>query len=341
MPFRDLIDQRHAQALLRGALRSGRVSHAYLFVGPSGVGRLTAARAFAQALLCTEGGDDACGRCPACRKVGAGAHPDLRVISAGRSESGTERRAVGIDQIRELKREAAYGPYEGPRKVFVVEDAEAMRAEAANSLLKIVEEPPAGIVIILISESTTALLPTLVSRSQFVRFSFVPAPEIARALTERAGVPADRAAFLAAISGGRVGDALAAAAAGEAPFDRRAEVLRTLEVVERGDAVQRLDAAEAVAKQKDEIERWLDIALLWVRDVVVWQETQDAAQLANVDARAEVVAWASRTSPAGLRRTAAAIEEAKANLRRNLNPRLVLETLFACMELGAPAAPRR
>jgi len=341
VPFRDLIDQRHAQALLRGALRSGRVSHAYLFVGPSGVGRLTAARAFAQALLCAEGGDDACGRCPACRKVVAGAHPDLRVISAGRSETGAERRAVGIDQIRDLKREAAYGPYEGSRKVFVVEDAEAMRAEAANSLLKIVEEPPQGIVIILISESTTALLPTLVSRSQFVRFSFVSAPEIARALTERAGVPPDRAAFLAAISGGRVGVALAAAAAGEAPFDRRAEVLRTLELVERGDAVQRLDAAEAVAKQKDEIERWLDVALLWVRDVVVWQEAGEAAQLANLDARAEVVAWAARTSPAALRRTAAAIEEAKTNLRRNLNPRLVLETLFARMDLGAPATPRR
>ena len=341
MPFRDLIDQRHARALLQGALRSKRVSHAYLFVGPSGVGRLTTARAFAQALLCVSGGDDACGRCPACRKVIAGTHPDLRIISAGRSESGAERRAVGIDQIRELRREAAYGPYEGPRKVFVVEDAEAMRAEAANSLLKIVEEPPSGIVIVLISESVTALLPTLVSRSQLVRFSFVPAPAVARALTERAGVSEDRAVFLAALSGGRVGAALAAATAGDAPFDRRADVLRTLEVASCGDVVQRLDAAEAVARQKDGIEEWLDVALLWVRDVVVWQETGDPAQLANVDARAEVITWAARTAPAALRRAAAAIEEAKANLRRNLNPRLVLETLFAAMDLGVAETERR
>jgi len=341
MPFHDLIDQRHAQALLRGALRSGRVSHAYLFVGPSGVGRLTAARAFAQALLCASGGDDACGRCAPCHKVAAGVHPDLRVISPGRSESGAERRAVGIDQIRDLKREAAYGPYEAARKVFVVEDAEAMRAEAANSLLKIVEEPPPGIVMILIAESTTALLPTLVSRSQLIRFSFVSAAEIARALVERAGVPAERARYLAAISGGRVGAALAAAAAGEEPFERRAEVIRVLDVVARGDVVARLDAAEAVAKQKDEIERWLDIALLWVRDVVVWHEMADASALANLDARREVAVWAGRTVSERLRRTAAAIEEAKANLTRNLNPRLVLETLFARMELGPPAAAPR
>ncbi len=338
MPFRDLIGQRHARLLLQGALRSARISHAYVFVGPAGTGRLTTARAFAQALLCAEGGDDACDRCAACRKVRAGAHPDLRVISAGRTESGAERRAVGIDQIRELKREAAYGPYEGRRKVFIVEDAEAMRAEAANSLLKLVEEPPPGIVIILISESTEALLPTLVSRSQPVRFGFIPASEVVRVLRQQAGVPEDRAAFLAALSGGRVGRALAAAAAGEDPFERRAEVLRTLEVALRGDIIRLLDAAESVARQRDGIERWLDVALLWVRDVLAWQEAGDAAALANADARPEVVAWARRANPAALRTAAMAIETAKVDLRRNLNARLVLETLFATMASSVPAS---
>ena len=179
------------------------------------------------------------------------------------------------------------------------------------------------------------------SRSQLVRFSFVPTGEIADALVERFGVPADRARFLAALSGGRVGTAVAAAAAGDEPFDRRVEVLKTLDAVVRGDAVVRLDAAEAVARQRDEIERWLDIALLWVRDVVVWQETQDPAQLANLDSRPEVAAWAGWASSEGLRRAAAAIEEAKTDLGRNLNPRLVLETLFARLDLGTPAVPRR
>ncbi len=342
MPFRDLINQQHACSLLRGALRSGRIAHAYLFVGPSGVGRLTTARAFAQALLCSAGGDDACGRCAACHKAGSGTHPDLRILSpSGRTETGAERRAVGIDQIRELKRDAAYPPYEARWKVFIVEDAEAMRAEAANSLLKVLEEPLPGVIIILIAESIAGVLPTLVSRSQLVRFSFVSAPEIAHALTERAGVPAERARYLAALSGGRVGAALVAAGTGEEPFERRADVVATLAALGHGDVVARLDAAEAVARQRDAIERWLDVALLWIRDVVVWQETQDPALLVNLDSRPKIEEWAGRVPGEKLRRTAEAIEEAKANLRRNLNSRLVLEVLFIRLETGAAAPGAR
>jgi DNA polymerase III subunit delta' len=337
MPFRDLVNQQHAQIILRGALRSGHVSHAYLFVGPSGVGRTAAARAFAQALLCVTGADDACGECHACRRVAAGTHPDLRIISPGKSETGAERRAVGIDQVRDLKHEAGYPPYEAKWKVFIVEDADAMRAEAANSLLKVLEEPPQGMVIILIAESASAVFPTLVSRSQVVRFNFVSAPEIAQALVERAGIPAERARYLAALAGGRMGVALQAATAGEEPFARRAEVVRALREIERGDIVTRLDAAEAVSRQKDGVEPWLDIAELWFRDLLVWQETQDPALLVNLDARREIAEWAGRASPDGIRRAIEGIEEAKAHLGRNLNSRLVLESLFARLDTRARA----
>jgi DNA polymerase-3 subunit delta' len=333
VPFRDLVGQHHARLILQGALRSGRISHAYLFVGPIGVGRLAAARAFAQALLCAVGGDDACGVCGPCRKVVGGTHPDLRIIAPGRTESGAERRAVAIDQVRDLKREAAYPPYEGKWKIFVIDDTEQMRAEAANSLLKVLEEPPANTVIILLSESTEALLPTLVSRAQLVRFTLVPAPEIASVLVARAGVPADRARFLAAMAGGRVGAALEAAAAGEEPFAQRQEVLTTLWALEGGDAIGSLDAAEALARQKDEIERWLDIALLWFRDLAVWQALGDPALLTNLDHQRDVASRAGRARPEDLTGAVDAIEQAKAALRRNINPRLVLETLFT--RLGA------
>jgi len=340
VPFRDLVGQQHARLILQGALRSGRISHAYLFVGPVGVGRLAAARAFGQALLCAVGGDDACGMCGPCRKVIGGTHPDLRIIAPGRTESGAERRAVAIDQVRDLKREAAYPPYEGKWKIFVIDDTEQMRAEAANSLLKVLEEPPANTVIILLSESTEALLPTLVSRAQLVRFTLVPASEIAPVLVARAGVPADRARFLAAMAGGRVGAALEAAAAGDEPFARRQEVLTTLWALEGGDAIGSLDAAEALARQKDEIERWLDIALLWFRDLAVWQALADPALLTNLDHQRDVASRAGRARPEHLTGAVDAIEQAKAALRRNINPRLVLETLFTRLGAGMthPAA---
>jgi DNA polymerase III subunit delta' len=337
--FRDLVGQHHARRLLQAALRSGRISHAYLFVGPAGVGRLATARAFAQALLCAVGSDDACGVCGPCRKAAAGTHPDLRIIAPGRTEAGAERRAVAIDQVRDLKREAAYPPYEGKRKIFIIEDTEQMRAEAANSLLKVLEEPPADIVIILLSESTEALLPTLVSRAQLVRFTLVSAPEIVNVLT-RAEVPVERAGFLAAMAGGRVGAALQAAAAGEEPFARRQEVLTTLWALEGGDVIAGLDAAEAVAKQKDEIEHWLDIALLWYRDLAIWQSLGDPSLLTNLDHQREVSDRARRLRSDDLIRTIDAIEQAKAALRRNVNPRLVLETLFTQLGVAArhPAA---
>jgi DNA polymerase III subunit delta' len=376
MSFRDLIGQQHARILLQSALRSGRIAHAYLFVGPSGVGRLSAARAFAQALQCSRGGEDACGICGPCRKVAGGTHPDLRIITpgridaggehravvidqvrdlkhdriiaAGRTPAGGEHRAVIIDQVRDLKHDAQYQPYEGKWKIFILEEAEQMRAEAANSLLKVLEEPPPGIVIILIAESTEALLPTLVSRCQLVRFSLVPAADIAQALRARSGVPEARARFLAAISGGRVGAAVAAADAGggDDVFARRQEVLSTFRALEHGDAIAGLDAAESLARVKDtiksparikDIERWLDIALWWYRDLAIWQTTRDPAMLVNLDSRDEIAAWADRTPPDHISRMVQAIEEAKAALRRNVNPRLVLEGLFVVAGAGFPA----
>ena len=395
MSFGDLIDQQHARLLLQSALRSGRIAHAYLFVGPSGVGRLAAGRAFAQALLCSRGGEDACGICGPCRKVAAGAHPDLRIITpgridaggehraviidqvrdlkhdriiaSGRTPAGGEHRAVIIDQVRDLKHDARYQPYEGKWKIFILEDAEQMRAEAANSLLKVLEEPPPGIVIILIAESTEALLPTLVSRCQLVRFSLVAAADIAQALRARFGVPEARARFLAAISGGRVGAALAAAGAGgeDDIFARRQEVLSTFRALERGGVIAGLDAAESLARtgwspppppptepvrsqrandnvkspvRIKDIERWLDIALWWYRDLAIWQTTRDPALLVNLDSRDEIAAWADRTPPDHIPRVVQAIEEAKAALRRNVNPRLALEGLFAAGAVR-PAGP--
>lgn len=293
---------------------------------------MVTARAFAQALLCAAGGDDACGVCGPCRKVVGGTHPDLRIIAPGRTDTGAERRAVAIDQVRELKRDAAYPPYEGKWKIFIIEDTEQMRAEAANSLLKVLEEPPASTVMILLSESTEGLLPTLVSRAQLVRFTLVPAAEIVEALTARR-VPVTHAPYLAAMAGGRVGAALEAATAGEEVLARRNEVLRTLRAVEGGDVIAGLDAAEAVAKQKDEIERWLDVALLWFRDLAIWQAAGDPGLLTNLDRQADVAAGAGLVSAERLARTIDAIEQAKAALRRNINPRLILETLF--IQMGA------
>lgn len=169
--------QEKAKQILQHALRSGRVSHAYLFAGPVGTGKLQTALAFAQALFCTSGGDDACGECLECRKFEHGNQPDLHRISP-------DGQSVKLGQIQELQREMAYRTSDSSsRKVYIMEKADAMTPQAANSLLKFLEEPVSPTVAILLATHTGAVLPTIASRSQPVPFLPYSTEQMLEALT--------------------------------------------------------------------------------------------------------------------------------------------------------------
>ena len=171
----DLIrDQPRAVALLRRALDTDRVAHAYAFVGPPGAGRMTTALAFAQALLCPDAG---CGACQACRLAGLRQHPDLHVIAPTPPETNPRgARAIRIDAIRGLERQAALRPVMARRKLFVLDEAERMTGEAPEAFLKTLEEPPAGTVMILVLPRARTLPATVISRCQIVRFALRGAP---------------------------------------------------------------------------------------------------------------------------------------------------------------------
>jgi DNA polymerase-3 subunit delta' len=161
-------DQPRAVELLRRALASDRVAHAYAFVGPPGSGRTATALAFAQALLCQHGG---CGACRGCALVAARQHPDLHVIVPTPPEKNPRGpRAIRIDAIRELERRAALKPAVAPRAVFVLDDADRMTGETPEAILKTLEEPPARTVLILILPRARAVPATVLSRCQVVRF---------------------------------------------------------------------------------------------------------------------------------------------------------------------------
>ncbi|MDR7419515.1 MAG: DNA polymerase III subunit delta' [Armatimonadota bacterium] len=333
MTFRDVVNQDHAIMLLRGAVRSDKVGHAYLLVGPGGVGRRLVALAFAQLLNCAHADGDACGECTACRKIADGNHPDVRVLdisrglyieAPGKDYKGKE---IPVDQIRALRQEASYPPYEGRWKVFIVADAERMNPNSANSLLKILEEPPARVVFVLIAESSVALLPTIVSRCQLVRCSYLRTDEIERALTERWNVPRERARLLAILADGRLGRALEWAAS-EDRLEARNRLLDLLPALETGDPLVKLDAAETFAKQTDVLPDLLDLAVLWYRDLLVWKQLREPGLLTNADRQAQIAELAGRYTEAMLGARIEAIEAAKESLRRNVNPRLALEKLF-------------
>lgn len=201
MQWNDIIGHDEIIAGLTAMLASGRIPHALLFVGPEGIGKSTVARVLASALLCTDHESKPCGLCQSCRMAASGAHPDLLLVSPVGN-------AVKIDQIRQLVREAALTSYAaGQRRVAVIEGAESMTAQAANSLLKTLEEPPGDFVFILVSHAREKMLDTILSRCRLISFTPLYHSLLAKALTDK-GYEPEQADTAARLSSGRVGTAL-------------------------------------------------------------------------------------------------------------------------------------
>jgi DNA polymerase III subunit delta' len=177
MSFQSIRGQATAKRMLQNSLREDKISHAYIFSGPVGTGRKQMAIEFAKAIYCLNGDGDSCGECRECRKVEHGNHPDLYMIEP-------DGASIKIDQIRELQKEFSYKSASSSTKIYIVSEAETMTTQAANSLLKFLEEPVSQVVAILITENGHALLPTIQSRAQWISFTPMPRAEMTRILIE-------------------------------------------------------------------------------------------------------------------------------------------------------------
>lgn len=348
MPFDALLGQARAVSVLAAALRAGRVPHAYLFEGPEGVGRRMAALALAQALNCEAaagaegpslfgGGADqdpgargGCGVCRACRKIAAGQHPDVQTLAPeGQSGGGIYL----VDQIRGLARDLSFRPFEGRRKVAVLERAERLGPAAGNALLKTLEEPPAASHLVLLAPGRHHLLPTVASRCQAVTFRPLETADIV-AILEREGLPvgpdgrfdAPAARSAAALADGSAARAVALAA--EDGLAGRREWLERIGRLSRRRAEEIFEAAEALAGDKERLPAVLESLRGWLRDLVVTAAAPDAVPLVNGDlvesARREAAGRTVEELSAGLE----AVDAAEAALRRNANRTLVVERLL-------------
>ncbi len=199
--FPDIVGQNLALAILRRALVT-EAAHAYLFAGPVGVGKSDAAIEFAAGLICADNG---CGDCDACRRVRAGIHPDVETIAP-------EGTFILLDQVRAVNEDIVLRPFEATVRVYIVLGAETMNKEAANAVLKTLEEPPPHAHFILVSSYPEQLLPTIVSRCQRVPFGPTPAPLLTQHLVDRYGLPVSEAVAYARAAQGNLafGRALAA-----------------------------------------------------------------------------------------------------------------------------------
>lgn len=319
-----MIGHEWAVRLLQRSLERGQLSHAYLFLGPPRVGKATLAVALARAVNCT-GEAVPCGHCRSCRLIAAGRHPDVHLVEGG------EVRAIHIAQVRELQRQLALSPLEAKRRVVILTDFQGATPEAANCLLKTLEEPPKQVLLILTASHEGRLLPTIVSRCQPLWLQPPASEVIARGLVVRCAASPEEAAQLARLAAGRVGWAVEGVRDGELLRRRQAQLDRLAEVL-AADTVGRMRLARDLSSDADELPALLDLWLGWWRDLLLWR-TGCGDLACNVDQEAALQQTAQGRSLPELMAGLLALRETQRRLERNANPRLALEVLF--LSLGA------
>lgn len=308
-----------AVALLRQSLATSRVAHAYLFSGPPHVGKKRLALELARALNCRDS-EPPCGQCPSCLKIAQGTHPDVRTVE-GEGAGGS----LKIEQIRALQREAALAPYEGRRRVFILRRVDLASNEAANSLLKTLEEPPAHVVLALTAVHADGLPPTVVSRCQRLQLRPLAYHVIETALVER-GLPPAKAQLLARLSGGRVGWALSASQ-DDTALDQRKRELDQLHELLTADRADRIEFALEGSRDPVALQRQIELWTTWWRDLLLMC-CQDDRHIVNADCIDGLRLFANQTTLSQTWGMLRALETTGEQLAANVNRRLSLEGLL-------------
>jgi DNA polymerase-3 subunit delta' len=320
--LRGILGQAQAVGVLRRALTSDRLAHAYLFEGPAGVGKATTARALMQALACERAPGEGCGTCEPCRKIDEGLHPDL--VRVGLLE---DKKDILIAQIRDVVRGCAYRPNEAPRRLVVLDPADRMNVSAANALLKTLEEPPEATHFVLVAEAPTRMPITIRSRCQRVRFAPLGAELVADQLARQHGVGAEQARFLAGLSDGSLGRAIELAGGEQA--ERRDAAERLHRTALGGGAAERFLATSEIGRDKDELGDVLALLRVLYRDALVVHEgVADVAPVVNADRMELVRELAADGGWLTLRRRLAAVAEAEGAREANVNAQLLLDRLL-------------
>ena len=318
----NLIGHEWAVDMLKKHVVNGTTRHAYLFAGAPGLGRRSLALRFAQALNCQtpiEAGIP-CGVCRDCKQTEAMQHPDLAVVQAD-SESGT----LKVDQIRDTRRSLTLKPYLANYRVALFLRFQQSNDNAANALLKTLEEAPSYAVLILTADNPEQLLPTIVSRCEVLRLRPLKIEEVQKELENR-GMEIGQAKLIAHISGGRFGYALRLIE-NDSLLERRDQRLNDLLTLLPASRVEKFAYADKLARDKEAMRQAILIWLSYWRDVML-RTAQAASPLVNVDRNMEIEDLADRMDLSSARRVVSGLENTLEKMERNVNPRLLAEVLL-------------
>jgi DNA polymerase-3 subunit delta' len=324
MPFRTITGHRHLLELLAGAAVRGTLPPSLIFAGREGVGKKMAAVSLAQLVNCLKPSTDACGECASCTRIARGVHADVLLIEPGDTGS------IKVDQVRDAIERTAYRPFEGRRRVVIVDQADEMLVEAQNALLKTLEEPPPTSNFVLVTSRPDVLLPTVRSRCPRLRFGRLTPGDVASVLIQTHGyAPADAHAA-ASLSDGSIGRALDGASEGY--VEARTAAVRLLEsAASSRDPRRRLDGAKALTgaarggSDRDELARRLKALASMLRDLGILRVGADARWLANGDLRPVLQRIEGSFDGERTLGAFAAVDRALSALDGNASPKIVAD----------------
>ena len=366
MSWTSVIGQPRVLNALRRTISADRIAHAWLFYGPAGAGKRAAAIEYGKALLCDQGGEEACGVCSPCVKVGRMVHPDLHFLMPHPSDADpadvAERiRRVGqnpyaaVDFVRrpflddpsrssnkqaiytvarvqeEMCRAMSFQAVQGGYKVAIVSDADALRMDAANMFLKMLEEPPPKTVFILATSRPDRMLPTILSRCRRLRFDPLLPEAIEQALVEREGVDPAFAATLARMADGSYTAGLDLAQ-NEDVRALRELVLDFARASYSRDVGKITDIAEQIGRfGRDRTGYALELLLRWIRDLMLYRTLGEAAPLVNVDQAKAIADFVAALPRADIEAMTSIIEQAIVLVRSNVHVLLTLTVLAGAL----------
>ena len=320
--FKDVVGHKDIINYIRNAVREDKVSHAYILNGERGAGKKMLADLFAATLLCEKGGPDPCNECHSCRQAESGNHPDIIKVTHEKPNS------ISVDDIREqVNNTIMIKPYQGPYKVYIIPQADMMTPQAQNALLKTIEEPPEYAVIMLLTENADTLLPTINSRCVMLKLRNIKDTLIKKYLMETMQVPDYKADMCTAFAQGNMGRAIMLANS-EHFNEIRDEAVQLLKYINEMELSEIVQAVSRITAYKLEINDYLDIIMIWYRDVLIYKATKDVNGVVFADQLKYLKERANKSSYEGIETILDSLEKAKARLKANVNFDLVMELLL-------------